>query len=282
MKYFTMMDFSDTAKRYLEQNGIERAERSVDVDIVLTSFNSVFSHFPNLKLIGCPMTDASHLNVPDGVSLLTLKNAPVLKNVYATAEHTMFLIFNALRPNAFVTDTFERPPEPYRELKDKWVFIFGNRGRVATQVIEMLKGFGCEVDGWDKKKETRICPESYRTADIILSCIDNDPKNANFFGKWFFRELRSDSIFVNIARGSVVDEEALLSWLLKNPKATAMLDVIKEENRPEHSTLLRYKRKHELFNLLLTPHVGGYTKESREKTDMYIAEQIVEWVNERK
>jgi len=226
--------------------------------------------------VACPMTNASHVLVPDGVPLLTLANAPELKNVYATAEHAVKLVFDALRPNAFATSAFKRPVKQYRELSGKKVFVFGIKGRIGQQLVKMLSGFNCEVSGFDTAgTEGMVLSPDVSGQDIIIVAI-SATGNGGFFDQRFFESLKKDAIFINISRGEVVYEPSLLQWLLDNKEATAMLDVLAGG---ENSVLWRFRK--EMPNLFITPHIGGFTKESREKTDIMMANKIKEHFNEK-
>jgi D-3-phosphoglycerate dehydrogenase len=90
--------------------------------------------------------------------------------------------------------------------------------------------------------------------------------------------MRLGSWFVNTARGELVDEEALLDTLRSGHLAGAALDVLPDERSSGMGTdrLVQYAREHE--NLLITPHIGGCTTESREKTEEFLATQVVKFL----
>lgn len=263
--------FSLKAAKYIDDNCKKK-----DLHLLILGVEPYDVEEDEADIIACPMTDSSHIRA-SGIPIVDLHNAPELKNVYATAEHIMFLIFNALRANAFATDTFNRPARPYRELHGKFIYVYGAQGRIATQLKRMLSWIS-----WSKYMETDLGKGESKyqeVADIIISCIDNRPENRNFFDKNFFSSLKKNAIFINTSRGDVVDEKELLRWLVENPDATAMVDVIKSEHNPENSLLWLYRK--DVPNLFITPHIGGYTIESRQKTDMIIANKIVEYFNDK-
>ncbi len=81
------------------------------------------------------------------------------------------------------------------------------------------------------------------------------------------------ALLVNVARGGVVDESALLAALESGELGGAALDVLNGE--PAISAthpVVAYARDHD--NVLLTPHIGGNTVESFEKTEIFLAEKV--------
>jgi phosphoglycerate dehydrogenase-like enzyme len=92
--------------------------------------------------------------------------------------------------------------------------------------------------------------------------------------------MKPGSWFINTARGELVDERALLDALQKGHLGGAALDVLCDEYSSSLSdtSLVRYAQQHR--NLLITPHIGGCTKESREKTESFLAARVVEFISE--
>ena len=88
-----------------------------------------------------------------------------------------------------------------------------------------------------------------------------------------FAAMRPGSRFINTARGELVDEAALIEALGSGKRAGAAVDVVcGEHGRPPASPLLVWARQHD--NLIVTPHIGGCTAESMEKTEIYLARQV--------
>ena len=85
----------------------------------------------------------------------------------------------------------------------------------------------------------------------MVLALPYTPETQRGFGAREFREMRPDAYFINVARGKVVDEAALIRSLEKKQIAGAGLDVTVEEPLPETSPLW------DLPNVILTPHVGG-------------------------
>jgi D-3-phosphoglycerate dehydrogenase len=86
--------------------------------------------------------------------------------------------------------------------------------------------------------------------------------------------MKRGAWFINTSRGELVDESALLAALRSGQLGGAALDVLCEERSDGmgNNPLVRYARKHE--NLVITPHIGGCTAESMEKTERFLAERL--------
>jgi D-3-phosphoglycerate dehydrogenase len=89
--------------------------------------------------------------------------------------------------------------------------------------------------------------------------------------------MRPGARLVNTARGEVIREEALLAALRSGHLGGAALDVLADEHAVGRDhPLLRYAREH--GNLLLTPHIGGCTGSSMERTEEFLASKVARWI----
>ena len=85
--------------------------------------------------------------------------------------------------------------------------------------------------------------------------------------------MKKDVIILNTSRGEIIDENALYNSLKKNNLMGAGLDVFHDE--PYSGPLLK------LSNVILTPHIGSYSKEIRNKMEIEAANNIVRGLNEK-
>jgi len=134
----------------------------------------------------------------------------------------------------------------FRELSQShWLIIgYGNIGR---EVAQRAKGFGAFVTGVRRTPKADIfADEMGRLADVarllpaadvvVLACALND-ETRDMVGPAFLRGMKSGSILVNIGRGGLVDETALVTALDAGTPAVAVLDVFREEPLPASSAL---------------------------------------------
>jgi D-3-phosphoglycerate dehydrogenase len=116
-------------------------------------------------------------------------------------------------------------------------------------------------------------------AEIVSLHASADAGNADMIGTNQFALMRAGCLFINTARGELVDEDALLSALRSRRLGGAALDVLKVENSDDPryvasaEALKDYARSH--GNLILTPHIAGATFESMAKTEIFIAERLI-------
>ena len=146
-------------------------------------------------------------------------------------------------------------------LAGKKVGIAG-MGRIGQDLAKRLEPFKVEIaySGPNKKS----LPYTYypdvqelaKACDILFLACPATPDTDNMINAKVLEALGPSGYLINIARGSVVDEEALLYALQHKKIAGAALDVFENEPNPSHEFLT-------LGNVLLTPHIGSATSETR-------------------
>ena len=144
-----------------------------------------------------------------------------------------------------------------RELYGKRVCIVGC-GNVGTEVAKRFGAMGCEiigVDAYPREDEhyTAMLPvaaldTALMTADVVILTLPLTPDTHHLMGRDQLALLPEGCVLVNIARGGVMDTEALIEMLGARTDLTAILDVFEEEPLPDNSPLW------EMANAILTPH----------------------------
>jgi lactate dehydrogenase-like 2-hydroxyacid dehydrogenase len=153
------------------------------------------------------------------------------------------------------------PLVPARSLRGKVAGIVG-LGRIGRAVATRLTGFGMTIHYF--QRSTADCPywrsasllELARESDYLVVCAPGGAATRAMIGASVLDALGAEGTLVNIARGSLVDEPALIAALTDGRLGAAALDVFADE--PRVPSALR-----DLDNVVLTPHVGSFTVETR-------------------
>ena len=143
-----------------------------------------------------------------------------------------------------------------KELYGQTICIFGC-GSVGSECAKRFEAMGCSVIGVDpfvreNKYFSRIFHtddsiEALKQSDVVLVTLPLTDETRHMFNKRLFDAMKNESVLVNIARGALVDSDALIE-ALNNKLYGAVLDVFEEEPLPESNPLWNLK------NVLITPH----------------------------
>lgn len=114
-------------------------------------------------------------------------------------------------------------------------------------------------------------PEVLAQADAVACCAMFDGTNGRMFDAAAFAAMKPGAIFVNVARGGLVDEQALLAAIESGQVAGAGLDVHAVEPAAPDSALLRHPA------VVATPHLGGLTHVMFERTAALFAKNVLRW-----
>lgn len=249
------------------------------------------AHATRCRIIATPVTGLDHLDLEAcaarGIRVVSLRGeVAFLRTVRATAEHTLALMLALLRrlPAAHghvLEGGWDRDLFRGRELGDKVVGLVGV-GRLGTLVAGYLRAFGCTVLGYDPRPDyphdvaerVSSLPELMARVDIVSLHLTYDRSTRHLIDAAQLAYLRPHAVLINTARGGVLDDRALYDALVSHRLAGAALDVI--DGEPEVG------RDHPLVALarttdrvLITPHLGGNTFESFEKTELFLAGRVV-------
>jgi phosphoglycerate dehydrogenase-like enzyme len=194
-------------------------------------------------------------------------------NERAVAEHAMALILAMMRHIPAGRDNQRRrhwrgmisdPGRREDELGGKTLLIVG-LGRIGSRLATLARAFGLRVIGTKRDPSTgagaadvvvadnrlsEVLPE----ADIVALTCPLTPQTEKLIGESTLAALKPSAYLVNVARGRVVDEPALIAALEAGRIAGAALDCTVEEPLPESSPLWGFD------NVLITPHTAGETR----------------------
>lgn len=204
---------------------------------------------------------------------IPVRNIPAADtgNAVAVAELAIFHLLALLRqfPRAAVSVRERRVGEPIgAALAGKTVTVLGT-GAIGARVLRLLDAFGAEGLGVGRRERRDLLPpgryfpsrrlnEALRRADALVACVPLTEDTRGMVGAAQFAAMPPGGYLVNVGRGPVVDYQALLDALRGGRLAGAGLDVAWTEPVDPADPLLAE-------NVVLTPHVGGVTRESYAK-----------------
>lgn len=228
---------------------------------------SVLSRLPNLKVIG---------KYGVGLDMIDLKAMEKYDvklgwtggvNKRSVSELVVSFAIYLLHRVVFANNEVKRG-EWYqvkgRQLSGRTVGIIGC-GHIGKDLVGLLKPFGCKilvhdiVDYADFYRDNQInsvgLEELAKQSDIISVHLPLNGSTTNIINKDLIKMFKENAIFINVARGGLVDEVALEQSLIEGTLGGAALDVFALEPPLDN------KIAH-LDNVIVTPHIGGSTEEA--------------------
>ena len=237
----------------------------------------------NLQVIGRAGVGVDNVDVAAATRRgIVVANAPE-SNVVTAAEHTMALLLALARniPQAYaslIAGKWDRSKFSGVELYEKTIGIIGF-GRIGQLVAQRAHGFGMRVVAFDpfvsaeRYRELAVekadgADDIYAQADFITIHLPKTPETEGFIDAAAFAKMRDGVRVLNVARGGLIDEDALQDALDAGKVAGAAIDVFKSEPMTEHP-LFGYA------NVVVTPHLGASTAEATDRAGYQSAEQVV-------
>jgi D-3-phosphoglycerate dehydrogenase len=227
----------------------------------------VLASCPRLRLISIWGTGTDNVDLNAAAAHgITVTNTPGA-NAIPVAEHTVALMLALAKQLAPVDRAIRQggwPRNLVPQLRGKRLGIIGT-GLIGREVAAMGKGLGLDVAAWTFHPDPSLAEklgfryvgldELLRTSDVLSIHLRATPDTHHFLSRERLALLKPDAILINTARGSVVDEAALVDSLRDNKIAGAGLDVFETEPLPAGHPITT------LPNVLLTPHAAGMTPE---------------------
>ena len=175
------------------------------------------------------------------------------------------------------------------ELKGKTIGIVGY-GQMGSAFAEKLSGFSCNVIFYDKKKTefhsifaAKVSQqELFEKSDIVSFHIPLDADNLNLINEEYLNNFKKDIVLINTARGKILVLEDLLKLIDSGKVQGAALDVLENE-KPNQLSPEEEETFNNLINrnnIVLTPHIGGWSYESYIKMNEVLVDKIQTLISE--
>ena len=255
---------------------IVRSQTRVDAEVLDAAA-------PRLSIVGVASIGIDKIDLDAATRAgVMVVNAPT-GNTIAAAEHTMALMLALLRkvPSADASvrrGEWERAGHTGSELRGRTLGIIG-LGKIGKAIARRANAFEMRVLAHDPyltaeqaaEAGARLVglPELLLRADVITVHTPLTPQTRNLIGPAQLDGMKPGAFVLNVARGGIVNEDALAAALAAGRLAGAAVDVYSSEPmRPDHP--LRTAP-----NTVLTPHLGASTSEAQERVGEEMASQVV-------
>lgn len=251
----------------------ELKRRSAGQDIIMIANNKypsdVVDSAHDLKMLAVAFTGIDHVGLDAcKKNNVTVCNCAGYSNI-CVAEQTVGMAISLYR---YFTECDKKIRENGtssglvgQEIAGKRVGIIGC-GQIGTMTAKLFLAFGAEVVAYARHEREEVkslgvkyvsLDELLSTSDIVSLHVPNNASTKGMIGKDAIMKMKKNAIFINCARGPIVDNEELARALNEDRIAGAAIDVFDmEPPLPENYPLLHAK------NTLLTPHVAFLTKEA--------------------
>ncbi|HZH53625.1 MAG TPA: 2-hydroxyacid dehydrogenase [Microvirga sp.] len=161
-------------------------------------------------------------------------------------------------------------------LRERKVGIVG-LGRIGKAIARRLEGFDVQIAYHGRTRQEGVAYAYYanlvemaRACDVLIVITPGGASTKHLIGAEVLKALGPDGVLINVARGSVVDEKALIEALRTGTILAAGLDVFEDEPRVPQELI-------EMDNVVLLPHVASASVHTRRAMGQLVVDNLISW-----
>ena len=249
----------------------------------------LLDYAPKLSAIGCFCIGTNQVNLNETqIRGIPVFNAP-FANTRSVAELVlgeMILLLRGIPGKNAAAHRGEwlKTAENSFEARGKVLGIVGY-GHIGTQIGILAENLGLKVQYYDIENKLALGnaqpASSYEqllaTSDVVSFHVPETEQTKNMMNQAAFQQLKPGAILINASRGTVVDIEQLALALQNKKVSGAAIDVFPVEPKSNQETFTSPLREHD--NVILTPHIGGSTKEAQANIGLEVSEKLIKYSN---
>ncbi len=255
-------------------------ERIKDAELVSANYidltAEIINSSPNLKYIISPAVGFDWIDVEaakkNGVKIL---NCPTF-NTRAVAEHAIALMFAVSRQivlanNSILEGKFDSTAFLGTEVYGKTMVCVGH-GNIGSKIITLSQGLGMNTDFIDSTTSDKDFDNKLSKADVLVISVPLNEKTKGLINKHRISLLKPKSIVINVARGLIIDQDALYQALEQKLIYGAGIDTFPDDQtiKIANENISKFAR---LPNVVSTPHMAFNTVESIDRLgDEFLAD----------
>lgn len=268
----------------------------VMVQLGFNLYKDVLDRAKNLKIIATSTTGLDHIDVAyakeKGITVISLRGEDVfLRTITGTAELAFGMLLDLARRSPWAFDSVKSnvwDKDSFRghNMSGMTLGIVG-LGRLGTLMARYGRAFNMKVIFVDPHVDNPLykkvsLDDVLRESDAISIHVHLKEDTEDMFNAEAFAKMKPTAYLINTSRGKIVNEEAVLEVLQKEKIAGYGTDVLAGELDFNGKTfsdypLVEHAKTHE--NIVILPHIGGMTVESRIVTDLFIAKKTAKLIH---
>lgn len=244
----------------------------------------VLANAPDLLAVGCFCIGTNQVDL----GAATERGVAVFNAPYSNTRSVVELVIGEIialarrlpeKIEKMHAGVWDKSAKGSHEVRGRTLGIVGY-GNIGTQLSTVAEALGMRVVFYDtadrpahgNARRMSTLDELLAISDVVSLHIDGRPGNAGLFGHEQFSKMKPRAMFVNAARGMVVDTESLREHILSGHIAGAAMDVFPVEPKAQGDPFESPLRG--LDNVILTPHVGGSTQEAQEEIGWFVSGKL--------
>jgi D-3-phosphoglycerate dehydrogenase len=268
---------------------LKGAHGLLDASMKVRIDDAMIAAAPDLQVISCATTGSDHIARGEvgkrGINVHTLReDGDLLQGITPAAELSWALVLACARrlPAAAAhtkSGDWVREEFPGTMLNGRTLGLVGC-GRLGQWMSRYGAAFGMRVlghdpymDPWPEGIERTPLPDLMAQADVISVHVHLSDETRGLLSPELLADIKPGAIVINTSRGAIIDEAALLAGLESGRIGAAGLDVLDGEPEIEQHPLIVYSRSHD--NLIVTPHIGGFSPDAVRVVCRRAAEKIM-------
>ncbi|WP_416429755.1 D-2-hydroxyacid dehydrogenase [Paenarthrobacter nicotinovorans] len=275
-----------TVTRPTDAEGIAKALESVDVAVHVWEIDDRFIAAPHLRWVHCDRAGLTKSARPEVFEKGLLVTGSAGRSAPALAQHAFFFALNL---------AFDARGLAEKQARHEWGGIPGYHDRLALhgqtlgvvglgntgrEIVRLGRAFGMKIVGYTRSANVSDAPvdhllvaqsgddigELISQSDVIMIAAPLTDETFHLFNEQRIGSMKPSAVLINVARGQLIDHEALVAALTENRIAGAGLDVTHPEPLPTDSPLW------DLPNVIITPHVSPKLVDRTQRSVQMIVE----------
>ena len=270
-------------------SGFQQADVFLDASMKVPLTGAMIDAAKSLQLLITATTGADHIDAQAlearGIPLKTLRGqGEFLRNITPAAELTWLLLMACARRlrgaiHHVQDGGWDRQQFPGMMLHGRTLGVIGC-GRIGTWVSRYSQAFGMQAIGFDplleqfpETIEQRTLEQVFSGADFVALTVTFSEATEGLVTAAELQRMKDGAVLINTSRGAIVREQDLLDGLKQGKPAFYGTDVLEGEPDIEQSPVWQYARDHD--NVVITPHIGGFSPDALQRVLCFTAERIV-------